>query len=53
MVCDGMGGHEEGETASGAVAEHILQWLYDDVLAWYEEGNGQQILETAWQQMLL
>lgn len=31
MVCDGMGGMDEGETASGYVAERMSCWFYEEL----------------------
>lgn len=31
MVCDGMGGMDEGETASGYVAERLSCWFYEEL----------------------
>ncbi len=31
VVCDGMGGMDEGETASGYVAERMSCWFYEDL----------------------
>lgn len=30
LVCDGIGGLQEGETASGLVAERMTQWFYEE-----------------------
>lgn len=32
MVCDGMGGMAEGETASGYVAEQVSCWFYEELM---------------------
>lgn len=31
-VCDGMGGMDAGETASGYIAEELINWFYDGLL---------------------
>lgn len=31
-VCDGMGGCDEGENASGFVVQQLVAWLYDEIL---------------------
>ncbi len=33
LVCDGIGGLEEGETASGYVAERLTEWFYTEGIA--------------------
>ena len=32
LVCDGIGGLEEGETASGYVAERMTEWFYGECM---------------------
>lgn len=33
VICDGMGGMDSGETASGYLAEELVTWYYDGLLA--------------------
>lgn len=47
-VCDGMGGHEEGETASGFVTEQLVAWLYAEVLRLMQEGKGRGMWRRSW-----
>lgn len=47
-VCDGMGGHEEGETASGFVAEQLVAWLYAEVLKLMETGRSHGMWKRSW-----
>lgn len=40
VVCDGMGGMDEGETASGYVAERISCWFYEELPLFLERRVG-------------
>lgn len=40
VVCDGMGGMDEGETASGYVAERISCWFYEELPLLLEKRIG-------------
>lgn len=47
-VCDGMGGHEEGETASGFAAEQLVAWLYGEVLKLMQGREHRGMWKRSW-----
>ncbi len=47
LVSDGIGGLEEGETASGLILEQFLQTFYQDVLRLLGKNKGRKILEKS------
>lgn len=46
-VSDGIGGLSEGETASGFIAEKILQYFYGQILPLTGRGRGKKALERS------
>ena len=47
VVCDGMGGMEEGETASGYVAEEMSCWFYKELPGLLEKRAGKRRIGRA------
>ena len=46
-LCDGMGGMEEGETASGYVAEKVSCWFYEELPMLLEKHTGRKIIKRS------
>lgn len=45
LICDGMGGLEEGEQASGYVAEQMTEWFYQEAVSMVKRHkNGKKLL---------
>ncbi len=47
-VCDGMGGYEEGETASGFAAEELTAWLYGEIVTLLQEKEREGMWKRSW-----
>lgn len=47
LVCDGIGGLEGGETASGFVAEKMTEWFYREALIMLKRHKGRRKIENA------
>lgn len=47
VVCDGIGGLECGEVASGFVTERMTEWFYKEALAMLEKHKGRKKIEKA------
>lgn len=47
LVCDGIGGLEEGETASGYVAERMTEWFYEEVIDLLKRKKGKKKIVNA------
>lgn len=45
LVCDGIGGLQEGEYAAGYVTMRIREWFYRDFLRHIEKGHGRRRIE--------
>lgn len=52
VVCDGMGGMDEGETASGYVTERISCWFYEELPQFLERRAGLRNIARAIERML-
>lgn len=46
LVCDGIGGLPEGETASGFVAEKLTEWFYRECIGLMSKRNWRRRVET-------
>ena len=46
-VCDGMGGHSRGETASGYVAENLQEWFYTELLYMIREKKRSWVIRRS------
>ncbi len=51
LICDGCGGHHEGENASGYAVERLSAWFYD-VLPGLMKGRKRRVLQASIQNML-
>ncbi|MCR4585021.1 MAG: protein phosphatase 2C domain-containing protein [Lachnospiraceae bacterium] len=43
VICDGCGGHEEGETASGHAVEVLSSWFYDVLPGLIKDGKSKNL----------
>lgn len=50
-ICDGVGGLEEGETASGFAAEMVSLWFYKELLPMAEKGRGKRKIKKSVQRL--
>lgn len=52
IVCDGMGGLQEGEVASATVTTAFLDWFDDELPLLLESGINDRYIKTIWEQKL-
>ena len=52
VLCDGMGGLEQGEVASGVVVRAFEQWFLKDFPALLDQGMQSRALAGAWKNMI-
>lgn len=46
LICDGCGGHEEGETASGHAVESLSSWFYDVLPGLIKRGKRRTLMNS-------
>lgn len=47
LVCDGIGGLQQGETASGFAAERMTEWFYTEGIRMLQKRKGRKKIEKA------
>lgn len=52
LVCDGMGGMQEGETASGYVVEQLAIWFYEKLIEYLKNGKGKKVIKKSLERKL-
>lgn len=52
VICDGMGGLEQGEVASTHVVKESQRWFEQSFTKWMEQGMDQSLLMQQWKQLI-